>query len=75
MVAAEAGNLEGRVYVVQKGDNLSLIAEKFKVPLAALLIWNRIESSRVIHPGQELVISPPSTGMAPGPDDAGDRSR
>lgn len=60
LVEAEAGNLEGRVYIVKEGDNLSMIADKFDVPLAALLIWNRIDSSRVIQPGQVLVISPPA---------------
>jgi hypothetical protein len=47
-----------RVYIVQNGDNLSGIAKKFDVPLAALLIWNRISINGVIHPGQRLVIFP-----------------
>ncbi|BBO66848.1 hypothetical protein DSCA_07780 [Desulfosarcina alkanivorans] len=47
-----------RIYVVQKGDSLSGIAQKFDVPLAALLIWNRIGIKRVIHPGQRLVVFP-----------------
>ena len=47
-----------RIYIIQKGDNLSLIAEKFKVPLVALIIWNRIDLKRPIHPGQRLVIFP-----------------
>jgi hypothetical protein len=62
LVAEESENLSGRIYIVKAGDNLSTIAEKFKVPLASLLIWNRIDSSRVIQPGQELVISPPAAG-------------
>jgi soluble lytic murein transglycosylase-like protein len=45
-----------RVYVVQKGDNLSLIAERFKVPLAAILIWNRLDPRRAIHPGERLIV-------------------
>ncbi len=45
-----------RIYVVQSGDNLSVIAERFNVPLAALLIWNRISLSATIHPGDRLVI-------------------
>jgi hypothetical protein len=69
LVEAEAGNLEGRIYVVKKGDNLSMIADKFQVPLAALLIWNRIGIRDVIHPGQELVISPPATGERGGMND------
>jgi membrane-bound lytic murein transglycosylase D len=49
-----------RVYVVKSGDSLSGIAERFNVPMAALLIWNRIGADKVIHPGQRLVIfSPP----------------
>lgn len=47
-----------RIYVVKKGDSLSGIARKFDVPVAALLIWNRIGLKRVIHPGQRLVVFP-----------------
>jgi hypothetical protein len=45
-----------RIYVVQKGDNLTAIAAKFDVPLAALLIWNRIDLNRALQPGDRLVI-------------------
>lgn len=45
-----------RIYVVQKGDNLTTIAAKFNVPLAALLIWNRIDLKRALQPGDRLVI-------------------
>jgi hypothetical protein len=45
-----------RIYVVKEGDNLSTIAERFNVPLPALIIWNRLENKRHIHPGQRLVI-------------------
>jgi membrane-bound lytic murein transglycosylase D len=45
-----------KVYIVKKGDNLSLIAERFGVPLAALIIWNRIDIKRPIHPGDRLII-------------------
>ena len=47
-----------RLYIVQSGDSLSTIAEKFDVPLAALIIWNRIDHTRPIHPGDRLVIYP-----------------
>jgi hypothetical protein len=46
------------VYVVREGDNLSNIAERFGVPLQALLIWNRRDARRPIHPGDRLVIHP-----------------
>jgi len=45
-----------KVYIVEKGDNLSSIAEKFDVPLAALIIWNRMDLKRPIYPGQRLII-------------------
>ncbi len=45
-----------RVYVVKKGDNLSAIAERFNVPLPALIIWNRLKLRKHIQPGQHLII-------------------
>ncbi|MDP6394516.1 MAG: transglycosylase SLT domain-containing protein [Desulfobacterales bacterium] len=47
-----------RVYIVKKGDNLSLIANRFNIPLATLLIWNRLDFRRPIHPGDRLIIYP-----------------
>jgi membrane-bound lytic murein transglycosylase D len=44
------------VYIVKKGDNLSLIADRFNVPLAALIIWNRLDLKAVIHPGDKLIV-------------------
>ncbi|MCD4717333.1 MAG: transglycosylase SLT domain-containing protein [Desulfobacterales bacterium] len=45
-----------RVYIVKKGDNLSSIAERFGIPLVTLIIWNRIDIKRPIHPGDRLII-------------------
>ncbi len=45
-----------RVYVVKEGDSLSAIAERFEVPLPALIIWNRLKLRKHIYPGQHLVI-------------------
>jgi membrane-bound lytic murein transglycosylase D len=47
-----------RIYVVQSGDSLSTIADKFNVPVAALLIWNRIDLNKPLYPGNRLVIYP-----------------
>ena len=47
-----------RIYVIKEGDNLSSIAEKFNVPLPALIIWNRIDLNKPIHPGDRLIIYP-----------------
>ena len=50
-----------RVYVVKEGDNLTVIAERFNVPLPALLIWNRLDGKKAIHPGDRIVIYPNQT--------------
>lgn len=47
-----------RIYVVRNGDSLSTIADKFEVPLQAILIWNRLNLNSPIHPGDRLVIYP-----------------
>ncbi len=44
------------VYIVKKGDNLYRIAEKYNVPLKTLMIWNRLELGKPIHPGDRLII-------------------
>jgi len=48
-----------RIYVVQEGDNLTTIAERFNVPLPVLVIWNRLGRKKYIHPGDRLVIYAP----------------
>jgi membrane-bound lytic murein transglycosylase D len=60
LVKADAKIRKQRIYVVRPGDSLSGIAQKFDVPVAAILIWNRIGIHKVIHPGQQLVILPPA---------------
>lgn len=44
------------VYTVKKGDNLSLIAERFGVSLTSLLIWNKLDLKAHIYPGDRLII-------------------
>jgi LysM repeat protein len=51
-------NEKEQVYFVKEGDSLSAIAERFDVPLTSLLLWNRLNPRRHIHPGQRLVIYP-----------------
>ena len=60
LVMAYSKERNHRIYVVQNGDSLSTIAEKFGVPLAAVLIWNRIGVDKTLHPGDRLVIYPGS---------------
>ncbi len=58
LVEAHSREFKQRIYIVKPGDNLSIIADRFKVPLAALLIWNRLTMNQPIHPGDRLVVSP-----------------
>jgi hypothetical protein len=44
------------IYIVKKGDNLTIIADRFNVSLPALMAWNDLSPSRFIHPGEQLVI-------------------
>ncbi|MBL7176662.1 MAG: transglycosylase SLT domain-containing protein [Desulfobacteraceae bacterium] len=45
-----------RIYIVKEGDNLSSIASRFHIPLPALIIWNRLDLKKPIHPGDHLII-------------------
>lgn len=45
-----------QVYVIKKGDSLSIIAENLNIPLSTLLICNDLDPRRPIHPGDELFI-------------------
>jgi len=49
-------NEKDRTYVVKKGDTLTSIAERYNVPLSALIIWNRLDPRRHLKPGDQLVI-------------------
>jgi len=44
-------------YVVQKGNNLSMIAAMFDVNFRDIMAWNNLSSGR-IYPGQKLIIYP-----------------
>jgi hypothetical protein len=45
-----------RTYIVKAGDHLTSIADRFEVPLASLIIWNRLDPRAPIHPGDRLII-------------------
>jgi membrane-bound lytic murein transglycosylase D len=45
-----------RVYIVKSGDSLSAIADRFGVPLTSLLLWNRLDVTRPIQPGQRIMV-------------------
>ncbi|MFO7987457.1 MAG: transglycosylase SLT domain-containing protein [Desulfatiglandaceae bacterium] len=58
LLTAPASAKKEMIYIVRQGDTLTAIADRFDVPLPALLIWNRINLNRPIHPGDRLIIYP-----------------
>jgi membrane-bound lytic murein transglycosylase D len=45
-----------RIYIVKSGDSLSSIADRFGVPLTSLLVWNRLDVTQPIQPGQKIIV-------------------
>jgi hypothetical protein len=46
------------IYEVQQGDNLSMIADRFNIPLPLLAILNSRRLDKYIHPGDHLIVCP-----------------
>jgi len=59
-MATEVSGQNPSVYTVQKGDNLTLISKRLGIPIRALLLLNRMDSRTVLHPGNQLFVSPMS---------------
>jgi hypothetical protein len=49
------------VYTVKSGDSLSSISSRFDVPLPSLLIWNKLDPKKPIHPGDKIIVYKPQT--------------
>lgn len=45
-------------HTVKKGDSLDRIARKYKIKLADLLKWNRLQADSKLKPGQQLYLAP-----------------
>jgi LysM repeat protein len=45
-----------QIYVVKEGDTLTSIAERFKVPVSALVEWNRLQPKATIRPGDKVIV-------------------
>ena len=45
------------VYTVRTGDNLSLIAHKYKVKVAEIRAWNDLNEGYILQPGDKLTIT------------------
>jgi membrane-bound lytic murein transglycosylase D len=58
LATAWDASIDGHIYIVKNGDSLSAIAQRFNVPLPALIIWNRLDYRETLHPGDRLIIEP-----------------
>lgn len=56
------------VYEVQTGDHLTAIADRHGVTLNDIVMWNRIDPRRAIHPGDTLILYAPDRDDAPAED-------
>jgi membrane-bound lytic murein transglycosylase D len=45
------------VYTVRSGDNLSLIAQKYKVKVSEIRAWNDLNEEYILQPGDKLTIT------------------
>jgi membrane-bound lytic murein transglycosylase D len=45
------------VYTVKSGDNLSLIAERYKVTVSQIRDWNNLNEKDILQPGDKLTIT------------------
>ena len=45
------------VYTVKSGDNLSLIAQRYKVKVSQIRDWNNLNEKDILQPGDKLTIT------------------
>jgi membrane-bound lytic murein transglycosylase D len=50
---------DGNTHVVRRGETLGIIASRYRISVNNLMKWNNLTGT-VIHPGQQLVVRPPS---------------
>ncbi len=55
----------GGYYTVQPGDSLWTIANRFGVPMASILRWNRLSSLSVLQPGEHLRLAQTAPAAIP----------
>ena len=62
---APTARADRRIWTVQAGDALSVLAERFQCTVEELREWNGLDDDRILV-GQELVVAAPDT-PPPGP--------
>lgn len=56
-----------RLHIVRSGENLGLIARRYRTSVSRLMAWNNLRSS-MIYPGQKLVVYPGNQFSSSGSD-------
>ena len=51
-------------HIVRRGDSLSRIAGRYRVPIRDLLLWNNLKVDQIIYPGQRIRILDKSQSVA-----------
>ncbi|NOR86905.1 MAG: LysM peptidoglycan-binding domain-containing protein [Bacteroidales bacterium] len=54
---------ERSIHIVRSGENLGLIARKYRTSVSKIKAWNGLRNSR-IYPGQKLIVYSPSSGRS-----------
>lgn len=58
LIGTAEGKREIEEYIVEQGDTLALLAEKFGITVATITEANNLTSKSILQPGQKLVILP-----------------
>jgi len=59
--AVSAAPLAGTVHIVQPGETLWLLSQRYGVTVAGLRRWNGMSVGEVLRVGQRLIVAPPLT--------------
>ncbi len=57
-------------HIVKKGENLGLIARRYRTTVSAIVRLNNLKNSSLIYPGQRLKIPGQNQGLIPADDDS-----
>ncbi len=57
----EASEFQDSLHIVSSGENLWLIARKYKISLLSLIRWNELNAKSILRPGQVIRLQPKKT--------------
>ena len=63
LVLGITGSASASTYTLKRGDTLSAVAARFKIPLKALVAANRIDNADRVREGRKLTVPDPKAAM------------